>query len=392
MRLGTSAVERLGHWLDSLVENTPGDRERYIDFLRLFSIGVVIIWHWTLSVNHWTGDRFVNPNPIESVPGGWALTWLLQIMPVFFIVGGYANYAGWQSARQRGVGWASFLGRRLRRLLVPVAFFVLLWALFDVVARVLVPGYTGVLHYGLIVFTPLWFIGAYTGVILLSPLTTTLHERARWTTIGVLAGTVLLADVGRLAGGVEALGLVNTGLVWVLIHQLGYFYRDGTLLRLGRTGAAAVAGGGLLALVGLTVLGPYPRSMVTVPGQSFSNILPTTAAIAVVAVFQLGVIMLARDRVSRWLQRPVAWKPVIAGNAVILTVFVWHMTALLVVLVLYRAAGGVLLTVPTAEWWAQRWFWVAAPAVVLAGFVAAFGWLEISGRSLGRNRSRRPAG
>src|SRR5690606_1127735 len=191
---------------------------------------------------------------------------------------------------------------------------------------------------------------------------------------------------------VAALGLCNSELGWVLIHQLGYFYRDGALLRLGRTGAAAVAGGGLLALVGLTVLGPYPRSMVTVPGQPFSNILPTTVAVAVVAVFQLGVIMLARDRVSRWLQRPVAWKPVIAGNAVILTVFVWHMTALLVVLVLYRAAGGVLLTVPTAEWWAQRWFWVAAPAVVLAGFVAAFGWLEISGRSLGRNRSRPQAG
>jgi hypothetical protein len=29
------------------------------------------------------------PNPIHVVPGGWLATWLLQVMPVFFLVGGY---------------------------------------------------------------------------------------------------------------------------------------------------------------------------------------------------------------------------------------------------------------------------------------------------------------
>ena len=390
MRLRSSTLgSRLGRRLDEMVERTPDDRERYVDFLRLLSIGVVIVWHWSLSVNYWTGDRFLNPNPIESVPGGWALTWLLQIMPVFFIVGGYANYAAWQSARQAGRGWPQFLGRRLQRLLVPVAVFVVLWTLFEVVAHFTVPGYAGITHYAWMVFTPLWFIAAYTGVVLLSPLTAALHERARWATIGTLAGMVVIADVGRLAFGIDALGVVNTGLVWVLIHQFGYFYRDGTLTRFGRGEAMAITGAGVAALIGMTVLGPYPRSMVAVPGQPFSNILPTTAAIGAIAIFQLGVIMLARDRVSRWLRRPVAWKPVIAGNAVILTVFVWHMTALLIVLVLYRAAGGVLLAVPTAEWWAQRWFWLAAPAVVLALFVVVFGVLEINGPRLWRGRSRR---
>jgi Acyltransferase family len=390
MRLGSSTMGRqLSRRLDWMVERTPDDRERYIDFLRLFSIGVVIIWHWSLSVNYWTGDRFVNPNPIESVPGGWALTWLLQIMPVFFIVGGYANYAAWESARRRGQGWPQFLGRRLQRLLVPVAVFAVLWTLFEVVAHLVVPGYLGIMQYAWLVFTPLWFIGAYTGVVLLSPLTAALHQRSRWITISVLAGAVLIADVGRLAGGVGAFGVINTGLVWVLIHQLGYFYRDGTLLRFGRTGALVLAGGGGAALVGMTVLGPYPRSMVAVPEQQFSNILPTSAAIAVVAIFQLGVIMLARNRVSRWLRRPVAWKPVVAGNAVILTIFVWHMTALLIVLVSYRAAGGVLLAVPTAEWWSQRWFWLTAPALVLAVFVAAFGRLEVNGLRGWRGRARR---
>ena len=387
MRLG----QRLSHRLDRMVERTPEDRERYVDFLRLFSISVVIIWHWSLSVTHWTGDRFVHPNPIESVPGGWALTWFLQIVPVFFIVGGYANYAAWESAQRHGRSWLAFLGARLQRLLVPVLAFAVLWVLFEVVAHLAVPGYAGIVHYAWMVFTPMWFIAAYTGVVLLSPLTASLHSRAPGWTMATLTGAVLLVDAARFTLDLEVLGALNTGLVWILIHQSGYFFRDGTLLRLGRFGPAAIAGAGLAALAVMTGLGPYPRSMVAIPGQEFSNILPTTAAIAAVGLFQLGLIMLARERVNRWLRKPAAWKPVIAGNVVILTVFVWHMTAMLIVLVAYRAAGGVLLAEPTAEWWDQRWVWLAAPAVVLVMFVAVFGRLETTGLPglRGRSRTRR---
>jgi hypothetical protein len=387
MRLG----HRLNQQLDRMVERTPEDRERYVDFLRLLSIGVVVIWHWSLSVTHWTGERFVHPNPIDSVPGGWAYTWALQIVPVFFIVGGYANYAAWESARRDGRGWAAFLGARLQRLLVPVVVFAVVWVLFEVAAHLVYPGYEGILHYAQMVFTPLWFIGAYTGVVLLSPITSGLHGRAPWWTLGALAGVVALADIGRFGFGVEVLGAVNTGLVWVLLHQFGYFYRDGTLLRLGRYGPAALAATGAGALALLTGPGPYPRSMVAETGQEFSNILPTTAAIAAVGLLQLGLIMLARERVNRWLRKPAAWKSVIAGNSVILTVFVWHMTALLLVLVAYRAAGGVLLAEPTWAWWEQRWFWLAAPVTVLAVFVAVFGRLETVGPPGLRTRDGRRA-
>jgi hypothetical protein len=189
--------------------------------------------------------------------------------------------------------------------------------------------------------------------------------------------------------GVEALGWFNTGMVWLLVHQLGYFYRDGTLLRLDHAGAAAVAatGAGVLAII--TTAGPYPRSMVSTPGQEFSNILPTTVAIAAVGLLQLGILLLARERVSRWLEKVEAWRMVIAANAVVLTVFVWHMTALLVVLVLYRAIGGEPLAFPSLAWWDQRWFWLVAPAFVLAVFVAAFGRFETSGLLPSRGRVRR---
>jgi hypothetical protein len=366
-----------------MVANTPADRDRYVDLLRVAAIGVVVVWHWALSILHWEDDHWAMPNPINEVPGGWLATWPLQIVTVFFIVGGYANSAAWWAAQRDGRGVAGYFAARLRRLLIPIGVYLGVWTAFEVVALLAIPGYPGVLTYGRILFTPLWFIAVYVWVVMLTPLTASAHARARWLTVGVLAVAVVLADLGRFAGGVTALAWVNTALVWVLIHQLGYFYRDGTLHRLGRWGAAALAGGAAIVLAVLTSLAPYPRSMVATVGQERSNILPTTVSIALVALLQLGVIMLVREPVTRWLRRPRAWKPVMAGNAVIMTVFLWHMTALLMVLAVLRALGIELRTEPTAAWWSERPFWVVAPALVLVVLVAIFGRFEwAAGRGL----------
>jgi hypothetical protein len=363
--------------LDRLVAATPPHRDRYVDFLRVVAIGVVVLWHWSLSVLSWSGGRWVMPNPIHHVPGSWLATWLLQIVTVFFLVGGYANLAAWQAAgRPGGPGPAGFYRARLRRLVLPVLVFLAVWAVVELVAYLLVPDYPGVLRYGVILFTPLWFIAAYLWVVLLTPLTASLHARAPWLTVGVLAGVVAAADLGRFAAGITALGWVNTALVWVLVHQLGYLYRDGLATRLGRWGALGLIGTAAVALALLTSLEAYPRSMVATVDAPRSNILPTTVTIALVALLQLGVIVLLREPVSRWLRRPRVWRWVVAGNAVIMTVFVWHMTALLVVLTVLRAAGVELRTEPTLAWWLERPFWIVAPGLVLAALVAIFARFE----------------
>ena len=271
-------------------------------------------------------------------------------------------------------------------MLLPVAGFVAAWAGVEAIGYLFVPGYRSVLAYAPIVFTPLWFVGAYLLVVVLTPVTATAHRRARWLTLAGLAAAVAAADVGRFAVGVTALGWVNTVLVWVFIHQLGYLYRDGWAPALSRRAALAAAVAALVALAGLTALPAYPASMVATVGQERSNMLPTTAVIAVVAVLQLAVAMLLRRPVSRWLERPAVWKPVIAVNSVVMTIFLWHMTALLVVLVLLDAVGVRPLAGPSAAWWLQRPLWVLGPAVVLAGLVAVFGRLEENGR---RARPRR---
>ncbi|HEY8471389.1 MAG TPA: acyltransferase [Natronosporangium sp.] len=387
-----AALRGANRVLDRLVANTPPDRDRYVDLLRVVAIGVVVLWHWALSILYWNGERWVMPNPISEVPGGWLATWPLQIVTVFFIVGGYANSAGWWAAQRDGRGVAGYLSVRMRRLLIPIGVYLGVWAAFELVAWLAIPDYPGVLSYGRIVFTPLWFIAAYVWVVALTPLTATAHARARWLTLGGLFGAVALVDLGRFGAGIEPLGWLNTALVWVFIHQLGYFYRDCygrpdgpprwpalASARRQRWLGLALGGGAAVTLAILTSLPAYPRSMVATVGQARSNILPTTVCIAVVALLQLGLIMLARPSVSRWLQRARVWKSVVAGNAVILTVFLWHMTALLVVLAGLQGLGIELRTEPTAQWWAERPFWVVVPAIVLVPLVVVFGRVEWAG-------------
>ncbi|MGE2833323.1 acyltransferase family protein [Mycobacterium sp. SMC-4] len=357
--------------LDALVDATPASRDRVVDFLRAASICVVVLWHWTLSITHWDGDyTLVMPNPIGYVPGKWAATWVLQVMPVFFFVGGYANLAGWDAVTRAGGGAAQFLKGRLRRLLTPLLPFLAVWLIFDLVLQA--TGRRSVLEWGIVVFVPLWFIAVYAGVIAAVPLTARLHRAWGWRVPAVLGALVLASDVLRLGPGwggpVPA--LVGSGCVWLYCHQIGYFWRDGTLVKGGRPLAAAVAAAGFASLVVLTTFGPYSRSMVAVQGEDTSNMFPTTAPIAALATFQLGLVMLARPRLNAWLQRRRPWRMVVAANGVTMPVFTWHMTALVVFLWLYERAGFSLSSEPTAGWWLTRPVWIVGPGLVLAAILA----------------------
>ncbi|WP_264050989.1 MULTISPECIES: acyltransferase [Mycolicibacterium] len=357
--------------------------------MRAASICVVVLWHWSLSITHWDGDySLVMPNPIGYVPGKWALTWVLQVMPVFFIVGGYANLAGWEAVRRGGRGAASFLGVRMRRLLLPLVPFVAVWLVFDLIVQA--TGRRGVLEWGIVVFVPLWFIGVYAAVVAAVPLTARLHRLWGWRVPALLAAAVLTADVLRLGlgWGGPVPGLVGSACVWLFCHQLGYFWRDGTLPGGGRAMAAAVAAAGFAGLVVLTTFGPYSRSMVAVQGDDTSNMFPTTAPIAALATFQLGLVMLARPRLNAWLQHRGPWRAVVAANGVTMPVFTWHMTALVVFLWLYERAGFTLSSEPTAAWWLSRPVWIVGPGLVLAAILAVLaGARLIAGRWLRRLRA-----
>ena len=66
----------------------------------------------------------------------------------------------------------------------------------------------------------------------------------------------------------------------------------------------------------------------------------------------------------------------IAANSMIMTVFLWHLTALLVVVLVFDQIGLHPQPDTNGTWWLTRPLWIAAPLVLTAGFVALFGRVE----------------
>src|SRR5262249_54402353 len=126
------------------------------------------------------------------------------------------------------------------------------------------------------------------------------------------------------------------------------------------------------------VSGWYPVLMVGLPGNPTSNMAPPDVALLTHAVGMIGLVLLARPWINRWLRSARAWGAVVYGHSIVMTLFCWHLTAVFIV-------QGVLLLLGvrpppsgTAGWWAVLPLWMVACAMPLAVLVVLFGWAERS--------------
>lgn len=360
----------------TLAEQTPAGRDRYVDFLRAFSISVVVLGHWLIAVVYVGEGGISGVNALHEIPALWLTTWILQVMPLFFFVGGFANLVTLDSIGRRGGDYAEFIRSRVDRLLRPTALFLGLW-IPTAIAIDMFSGYSDeVLEQAFELLTrPLWFLGVYMIMIGLAPAMLRVHRRFGFRALAALALGTVAVDLLQFGFGVPLVANLNYFLVWLFAHQLGFFYADKSLLRLNRKHFAAMALGGLAMLVLLTTQGPYSSSMVGLVNER-SNTNPPTLCILVLTIWQVGLAMMLREPVSRMLERTSAWAKVIALNAMIMTMFLWHQTAVLIVVLVFYPLGFPQPEVGTAQWWAVRPLWVGALAVVLALLVVLFSRFE----------------
>ena len=121
-----------------LAESTPDSRNRVVDLLRAAAILVVVLGHWTVAAVYVDdAGELRRGDLLELATWTHPLTWVVQVMPVFFLVGGYANALSWRSARTRGTTYGGWLRARLRRLTIPVLPLMLFWAVVAPVAHAL---------------------------------------------------------------------------------------------------------------------------------------------------------------------------------------------------------------------------------------------------------------
>ena len=393
--------------VDELAARTPASRDRVVDLLRAASICAVVVGHWTIGFVIWDGGVIRTVNAVGMTSYLWLATWALQVMPIFFFVGGFSNMVTLDAFRRRGESTGAFIRSRVDRLLRPSLAFLGVWAvvqlglhLFDIgtptgprlwddvalLRGMRPPGAT-------VPFGPLWFLGVYLVIVAVSPWTVALHRRFRWKVVAVMAGGAVLADAVGFLTGAWAWRWWNVVFVLLLPHQLGHFYADGTLTRLPRKVFWAMVVGGLGGLLLLTNppmwqlagdvrfewfpgIGAYPKSLLGTDVELVSNAYPPTVCFLLGGVWTIGGVMLLRPALARWLERPRPWKATIVLNGGIMTLFLWHMTAfLLAVLTLWPlGVGGQTDTDPS--WWLERPLWIAVSALYLVGLVALFGRFE----------------
>jgi hypothetical protein len=201
---------------------TGGDQQdRYVDVIRAFSLLVVVAWHWVFTIIVWEDDGPHATNPIGFTTGLWLATWLFQVMPLFFYVGGYGHLRSWERAQARGESIWHLVGRRLRRLAIPSLALLCVWLAVGLALSALFR-FEGIGRTVILVVSPLWFIAVYRMLVLLLPLMLWLHQRFDTIVLVVLAGGAGAVDIIRFEHDVEWIGLLNMVLVWGLCHQLGF--------------------------------------------------------------------------------------------------------------------------------------------------------------------------
>lgn len=360
-------------------------RDAAVDVVRAVLLGVVVLLHALMAGVSVAADGSpVLRNAMEDWGGFAPLTWVLQIMPLFFVLGGFASYTQWTRQRAKGVTAGEYVAGRVRRLLVPSSAAILAAGLL--LAGLVVAGVPAeiVATAGFRISQPLWFLGVYLGCSALVPAMVRLHERHRVGTFAALAGGVVAVDVLRGGTGVTGVGLLNMAFVWLLLQQLGFAVADGSLDRLRRgpllgAVAAAVGAGAVLILTGAA------------PADLIDALNPPMAILVVAGVAQTAVFLVLRPRLRAVAAgaRTAAVVSWVNGRA--MTIYAWHMLVVV-------ALAGVLLLAPvalpvplSAVWWASRPLWFAVVLVAVALVVAVAGRRETARDAavprLGRGRA-----
>lgn len=249
-----------------------------------------------------------------------ALTWVFQIMPLFFFAGVAA------SAHTYGGAWGGWLLRRCTRLYRPVFYYLAFWTVALMVAHRALPVHVYEPIAGISIQL-LWFLGAYVLVLAAVPLLTRINTAGRLVAaVATLYACVAVIDVIRINDpSWNWLGYANLA-VWLVPGMFGVAYR----YRLLTTSSAAILGVSMLAInLALVRFGPYEPSLVGIEGQQLKNMAPPSLLLAGHAIMMCAFAIAAAPGIARWARRPRVWWLTAIGNSGAMTLYLWHIPALL---------------------------------------------------------------
>lgn len=335
-------------------------RDRTIDIIRSTATTTVVFYHWVFTIIVWRSDGPHADNPIGYVSGLWSLTWILQVMPLFFMAGGYTHSL---ALRNNTGSRRRFIRKRFLALLIPTFVLITTVILFALTVNYVHDGDTSWLYQSVkLILSPLWFLAVFLMLVVLSPIAEKLHEKLGEVAVLLMISGAVLVDVLRFYYHVDWIGLLNMIFVWGACHQVGFSW-DRLRNASKRFGHSLIIIG-FTALFGFTNMGLYPRSMVgtTSALDRFSNMGPPTLPIIALCCLQIGLIIVFREKLEKFSYKEFPSKVVNWLNSNAMPLFLWHSFGFGMFYGLYRL-NFFLPEEPSFQWWISRPLWLIGPLI-----------------------------
>jgi hypothetical protein len=344
---------------DQVAAKTPPTRDHAVDVARLAALVVVMFGHCALLLATIDSGGVRIGNLLGAIPALEPLTWLVQVMPLFFLAGGAAGAYGWHD----GTPWGSWLFSRAQRLCRPVFWYLAFWALALTVVRT-IAGADSAANLGRECVALLWFLGVYLVVLAFVPALTRLRTgRGVAVVVMFLIAFAAAVDGIRFAVGTPESGVVNFVIVWLIPVAIGVGYARRLV---GPRAALVAAGLAFTAAVALALAGKYEVSLVVTGTDRMSNVSPPTLLLALHCTWMSCAFVAAAAAIRRWAERPGVWRVVAMGNGGAMTLYLWHIPAIAVAAVSLHALGLDAFDVHAPGFWGL----LALRAVVFAAVMA----------------------
>ncbi|OBF25127.1 acetyltransferase [Mycobacterium sp. ACS4331] len=310
----------------------PVGRDRAVDVARLAALVVVMFGHCALLLATITDQGLWVGNILGELPAIAPITWLVQVMPLFFLAGGAAGAYGWKP----GTPWGAWLFTRSQRLCRPVFWYLAAWTVGLLATRAVL-GAESADGLGRESVALLWFLGVYLVVLGFVPALTHLRSgRATALVLGALLQATAGVDAIRFAVGTPESGIANFVIVWLIPVVIGVAYARRLIRPLTAALAALTA---LAGQVALAAAGVYEVSLVVTGTERMSNVSPPTLLLALQCTWMSCAFVAAAGWVNRWAARPGVWRVVAVGNGGAMTLYLWHIPAIAVAAFSLHAVG-----------------------------------------------------
>ncbi|QZH59471.1 acyltransferase [Mycolicibacterium farcinogenes] len=317
---------------DAVTLTAKPDRDRAIDVARLSALLVVMFGHCALLLATIGSGGVQVGNILGALPELAPITWVLQVMPLFFFAGGAAGAYSWHDGRS----WGAWLFARAQRLCRPVFWYLAVWAVLLAVVHATM-GAESAAALGRECVALLWFLGVYLVVLAFVPALMRLRtgRAMAWAVAGLIAGAAVM-DAIRFAVGTAEAGAANLVIVWLIPVVIGVAYARRLICAKRAVAIAVIA---FAAQVSLALTGIYDVSLVVTGTEHVSNVSPPTLLLALHCTWMPCLFIAAADPVRRWAARPRVWYVVARGNGGAMTLYLWHIPVIAIAAFGLHAVG-----------------------------------------------------